>query len=615
MITPRRAPVHPRILSPYSGESLLLEDEVRALVNNATSGSIFITGSAGSGKTTALEHLAFVLAGADSVRFLDQPDYGEVLRAQQKEWVICTSIEKVPNWLRLAPWGMDERIEYLLAAHKEQCASVMARLGGPAGPDPLDGNPELWRIVLDQMAADDTLPSARQALDRFLHALLAASPAGRKYQIWALANLLHTPYLAEIELELRTAEGDSRFRVLRHHPVQLILGAAQIIQDIQTSQPCEYFGRCFPRDLVRETALAARGQPASLELLQTWFAERPERHAMAASILHAADIGWVPQSGTRPKLGGAYLEGIALPGTNLSGVDFSAADLSHADLRGADLESVRAIKADLRYACLHGASLEKFVANEANMEGADLASAKLRNAFLDGASLENADLSDADLQKASLASSNLRGANLSRANLRHATLTEANLEGAVFVEADLEGAILVSTKLREADFTGARFYGARMNGCDLEDMELPGADFRKASLQDALLTGSIMPDARFDDACFHGAGLADIDWERASLRGADLRGVSFHLGSSRSGRVGSPIACAGSRTGFYTDDYNEQDFKAPEEIRKANLCFADLRGARIDDVDFYLVDLRHALFDPEHEAHLRRCGAILEARK
>jgi uncharacterized protein YjbI with pentapeptide repeats len=145
-------------------------------------------------------------------------------------------------------------------------------------------------------------------------------------------------------------------------------------------------------------------------------------------------------------------------------------------------------------------------------------------------------------------------------------------------------------------------------------MELPGADFSKANLEKALLTGSAMPDARFDGACLREAGLAEVEWERASLRGADLRGASFHLGSSRSGRVGSPIACEGSRTGFYTDDFTEQDFKAPEEIRKANLCHADLRGAMLDDVDFYLVDLRHAQFDPQWEAHLRRCGAILEDR-
>jgi uncharacterized protein YjbI with pentapeptide repeats len=133
-------------------------------------------------------------------------------------------------------------------------------------------------------------------------------------------------------------------------------------------------------------------------------------------------------------------------------------------------------------------------------------------------------------------------------------------------------------------------------------------------LTGALLTGSSMPRARFDGARLDNAGLAEVDWPGVSLRGAELRGASFHLGTTRNGLVGSPIACEGSRTGFYTDDYTEQDFKAPEQIRKANLCHADLRGADITDVDFYLVDLRHAKYDPEQEEHLRRCGAILHAR-
>ena len=64
------------------------------------------------------------------------------------------------------------------------------------------------------------------------------------------------------------------------------------------------------------------------------------------------------------------------------------------------------------------------------------------------------------------------------------------------------------------------------------------------------------------------------------------------MGSSRSGLVGSPYACEGSKTGFYTDDFEDLTFKRPEEVRKANLCGADLRDARADGVDFYLVDLR-----------------------
>ena len=53
---------------------------------------------------------------------------------------------------------------------------------------------------------------------------------------------------------------------------------------------------------------------------------------------------------------------------------------------------------------------------------------------------------------------------------------------------------------------------------------------------------------------------------------------------------------------------------APEEIRKANLRGADLRGALVMKTDFYLVDLRDAKYDAEQELHFRRCGAILETR-
>ncbi|HLY75454.1 MAG TPA: pentapeptide repeat-containing protein, partial [Planctomycetota bacterium] len=87
----------------------------------------------------------------------------------------------------------------------------------------------------------------------------------------------------------------------------------------------------------------------------------------------------------------------------------------------------------------------------------------------------------------------------------------------------------------------------------------------------------------------------------------------FHLGSSRSGLVfGEPSE--GTRNGFYTDDFNDQSYRSPEEIRVANLRGADLRGAVLRDTDFYLVDLREAKYTPEQGAYLRRCGAILETR-
>ena len=92
---------------------------------------------------------------------------------------------------------------------------------------------------------------------------------------------------------------------------------------------------------------------------------------------------------------------------------------------------------------------------------------------------------------------------------------------------------------------------------------------------------------------------------------ADANGASFHLGSSRCGLVGSPIACEGSRTGFYLEENIEHEIQPPEEIRKANLCGADLRGAEIDGVDFYLVDLRGAQYTSDQALQFRRTGAIL----
>ena len=80
-------------------------------------------------------------------------------------------------------------------------------------------------------------------------------------------------------------------------------------------------------------------------------------------------------------------------------------------------------------------------------------------------------------------------------------------------------------------------------------------------------------------------------------------------------RSASPIACEGSRTGFYGDEFDQQTYLAPEDIRKANLCGADLRNAKIDGTDFYLVDLRGARYTPGQFEHFRRCGAILFSRE
>jgi uncharacterized protein YjbI with pentapeptide repeats len=404
--------------------------------------------------------------------------------------------------------------------------------------------------------------------------------------------------------------------LLRHEQVTLLLAVEYLVEQLQGESIASVLENHVPETLVREAAALVRADQAILNRLRavvacsnTWTC-----HAMAASLLHAAAVGWVPADGLAPRLPQAYLAGAQWPGVRLHKLDVIRTDLAGADLSGSQLEDVLADAAQMAGIRLHGAQLTTLRAVRAQLTDADLSFIRAPNADFTLADLRGANLEGALLAYGNFKDADLRGATCCRACLNCASFGGSQLDGADFSGADLSYANLRSVVLRGADFAGAKFSHAVMIDCDLEYMSLPGANFEGASLLRAHLTGSQMPAAQFFRADLSYTGLAEIDWPGADLRDADLRGATFHMGSSRSGLVGSPLACEGSRTGFYTDEFHEQEFKSPEEIRKANLCGADLRGAWIDNVDFYLVDLRGAQYTPDQEESFRRCGAILEAR-
>jgi hypothetical protein len=41
---------------------------------------------------------------------------------------------------------------------------------------------------------------------------------------------------------------------------------------------------------------------------------------------------------------------------------------------------------------------------------------------------------------------------------------------------------------------------------------------------------------------------------------------------------------------------------------------SDVRGGKIEGIDYYLVNVRDAKFDSQQAEHLRRCGAIIKTR-
>jgi uncharacterized protein YjbI with pentapeptide repeats len=469
----------------------------------------------------------------------------------------------------------------------------------------IQGIPELWATTLDRMACDASVDSTHTALTCILEAWFADYPDLKRitedFCLLAIAknsNLTLNLPLSKIPGEMlqkehRVAE---LLRLIRHRPVALLIAARKIASSIESGRPSAQLSYQLPYDLIKEASRLIACNDSALVHLRAWINRRDRDgvHPLAASLLHIAVPGWRPGPRSRPRLTGAYLRRAAWSGIDLAGVDLKSADFVQANLSFGNLERCQA--------------------NQAQFHRANLVRAVLNSCAAIGVDLREADLRHVCAVKANLQRANLANACLAEANFWKADLQRASIDDADFTSANFEDAVLKGLKLSIARFDGACFGGADMRRCDLENMVLTSPDFHDADLRGALLTGSRMPQANFLGADLRNVGLAEINWPDADLRDSDLRGASFHLGSSRNGLVGSTIACEGSRTGFYTDDYDDQDIKPAEEIRKANLRGADLRGAEIEGVDFYLVDLRDAKYTQAQANHFRHCRAILDNR-
>lgn len=613
MRRPPHAVVRPRIVCPETGDAVRLDEYVELWLSEHESGAFEIIGGPGSGKSTALAVLQDSLDGG--ALLFDDAACQAVAAAKAMRPVIYTTASTYRDLadisVTLLGWGRDELVEYLLATHPDRCGSVMARVAGFLSSEILGGCPELWAMVLERVAADENATDVRAILRRSLIERLPEAASREPAEAWAFACLVCNDLKwADRAADLRLDR--DAIRLLRHRILQRVLAADFLRRSIDSSALKEL--PLLPRDLVIDAGEAIRDAPPTIVRLRR-LAKRTRAGlpAMAASLLFAADPAWQPKY-QFPRLERGYFAGanwshLDLTKASLEGADLNAARLERTCLTQADLRNARLIQAHAARADLSGCD-----ATSANFTRADLSHIEARSASFVGAELTSANLAHARLEAANLRFANLNGANLRSASLTGADLRDAQIERADLSDADFSDAKLDGLPLRLAECAGTAFSRAGLVGCDLEYMRLVAPNFSGTNLTNAWLTGSHMSQANFLCARLRWAGLADIDWEEANLRHADLRGCTFFLGSSRSGLVDSPIACEGSRTGFYTDEVDEQQFKAPEEIRKANLRGADLRGANVEGVDFYLVDLRDARYSPSQAEHFRKCGAILVDR-
>ena len=183
-----RARVRPRVISADTGEAIQLDDEIGSIIQANRCGLVRIIGGPGSGKTTALRHLAAILPpwALAHVRLFDRPsDHAEIVALEDADChFVISAGSRLPPGLdqityRLASWSQDDLIEYLLSVHQDQCASVMARLKVSDDFGFLQGIPELWTVVLDQMARDESVGDVRTALRCELAAWFNDHPACR----------------------------------------------------------------------------------------------------------------------------------------------------------------------------------------------------------------------------------------------------------------------------------------------------------------------------------------------------------------------------------------------------------------------------------------------------
>ena len=364
---------------------------------------MIVLGGPGSGKTTALKHLAACLPPWARIRIplLDEPANQallDALQATDTQLVISTGAQSSPlgrianalgerDYYHLATWNQDDVIEYLLSAHRDACPSVMARLKASGGSDFLNGIPELWAVVLDRMAIDESIGDVRTALRCELASRLDDSAPYDQIEELCLAAISRSSAIvlggSASDTPSYESAGVSRgvelFRLVRHRPVTLLLAAKRIATIAEQGRPSIYLNHRLPRDLIQEASRLIGGNALAIDHLNDWVnrSELAMVQPIAASLLHAALPDWRPPHECRPRLHGAYLDQVVWPGLNLENVDLECADLERADLTGANLQ-----RANLNQACLEQANLTGANLKEARLDHACLVRSNVQGALL-----------------------------------------------------------------------------------------------------------------------------------------------------------------------------------------------------------------------------------------
>ncbi|MEQ1826870.1 MAG: pentapeptide repeat-containing protein [Pirellula sp.] len=580
----------------------------------------------GFGAVTAGEILGSAFRNESRVRFVTNSketiqSKDAMLSTGEQRIVITSSqcsIENSTNLelLRWSCWDQDDVIAFMLEQSPEKCNSVVSRL--QANHYTAIGNDcEIWSLLLERMCHD--LSSVDEMLWRlFYEEVSRRNPSSRfgfrkDHENRMLARLAHKQLYVKsfveqwehvdlgLPLYARLAALPSNFsRLIAQHVASSVIERGRL----------KYLRLLFAPTVIERIAQELRAQPKALACLAKHF--RNPWSSTIAAILNQTDKTWKPKLVSKLSFTLSYLPRIDWSGSVIEGCSFKQCDLSTSELSNSKLDGTKMI-----HCHVEGGMWSKLACVNCNftkcaMNLLDGTCIVVRNSLWDECELCETRWEDAEVQNARFIRCDLSEADFSRARVVESLYERCILVDTDFRHSNLERSVFRSCDMRLCKIDCCNFRSAYLSNANLEDNEIRLADFAKADLSGSNWSGSRCVSVSFAYATLAQSKLADIQWIGCDLRGADLRGALFHYGSTRCGMVGSPYPSHGTRTGFYTDPMEELYYKDPEAVRKAAIIDSDLRGANIEGVNLYLVDLRGSQLDPWQREQATAMGAILD---
>ncbi len=605
--------VPPRIYAD-DGEPTLLTDALEVLVEECWSdwheNSLFTKRLALIGELLP-EHFEFLATWFREKYSMTVRMEGECHEPDEKTiYIYSTPCRNMPCY-ELAGWGIFEFVDYLRLRgfDYERVMKIVVRLDTSFAA----GSPRIWGPALTHLAQKvesnsvppeplsvfdllsslitDELDEDLHPLNSFLDSIIASGKAVPSQKHFA-------EFPSNIEFILRNEDAQMPF-LAKRIAERLRLGDSEVIQTSLLTATDRWLKGFLRGD-----------DEAKQYILKDY---KQERRNVAAhwSFLLLCDPEWHPVNAdgmhvTRANLSKASWCNLTANSAIIDRTNLKHADLAHSYFECCNFSGVDFTLADLSTASMANCKFQTSLFNFANLSHANIDSCK----FFES------QLPDVILNKAMIKDSQFPGCNFTGADMTSLIAKSCDFRDARLIEVELGDARLEQCRLDDLDLRTVMFEGAMLRQCkltstNLEDVRLD-CEFSDCDFSSSLLTGSVASGIVFRDCNFSRAGMADIEWTNCDLRDARFISSAFHLGSTRCGTLDSPYPSHGTRTGYYTDDYEDLHFKNPESIRKAALVDCDLRGAILDKTDFYLVDLRGSIYDPCYESHLRRCGAILD---